>query len=834
MARGSAGHGQPKEPESHGTSVDAAAELELLRKVLRLTQARILYYERDHGIRYATSGASRALGMSPEKLDNATLDELGLAPERRRPFDAIWARIMATGQPVHEVVTFDIDGELRDTELHVEPSRDPRGEIEGIVVTAWDVTELREALRRIRLLDRVRAILSQTNQAIVRAHDAHALLAETCRIAVELGGFPLAWVGLVEPDGGVRVAARAGSDSSVLDAVAVTTRDEPSGRGVVGTAIREDRPVLAGNAPGEARMTEWHSDSAGDEFAAAAAFPLHLQGQTIGAIALYSGERGYFDAEETDLFAELAGDVSFALEAIQAQEQKDLTEEALRDSEQRYRELFDKNPNPMWVYDCGSLAFLAVNDAAVAGYGYSRAEFLAMTLRDIRPPEDVPALLESLRSSTGGLQPGEAWRHVRKDGTVIDVEITGHDVGFYGRPARLVSAIDISERRRLEAQLAEATRMEAMGHLAGGIAHDFNNLLTAVNGYSEALVSELGDDPLAEDAREIRRAGERAAELTRQVLAFARRQVLATRAVDVNVVVAGVSQMLGRLIGEHVRLVTKRSREPAVVMADPGQLEQVLVNLAINARDAMPDGGRLEIRVERVEEAGGLGPAVATDRTGPSPAITGPAVLLTVTDTGAGMDEATLTHAFEPFFTTKGAGAGTGLGLASVYGIVHQSNGEVWAESVPGHGTRVSILLSAVDETPHESGEATLAVPRPAGQGTILVVEDEPAVRGFAVATLERAGYKVLVASAPAEAIALIDGLHEPIDLVLTDMVMPGGSGQALAERLLESRPSLHVVLMSGYDATLAAMPPGRQFHFLAKPFGGRELTAMIARVLAE
>ena len=713
------------------------------------------------------------------------------------------------------------DGKLRDTELHVEPTFDPNGEIDGIVVTAWDITELRQAMRRIQQLDRVRAILSETNQAIVRVRNADGLLAETCRIAVELGGFELAWVGLTEPNGDVRVAHRAGRDVHVLDDVLISVRDEPSGHGVVGTAIRENRPAVVEDAIGDDRMAPWRPQLAGREFRTAAAFPLRVHDRAIGAFALYSSVRGYFDSEEMSLFEELGADLSYGLESLESQRGKMLAEEALRESERRYRDLFEKNPSPMMVYDVGTLRIMAVNDAAIANYGYSRDEFLGLTLRDIRRPEDIPAMLDLVQVSMGGYRPPITARHLRKGGTVMDVEITGHDVDFDGRLARLISVTDVSERRRLEAQLAEATRMEAMGHLAGGIAHDFNNLLTAVNGYAELLVTELGDDPLAEDAREIRRAGERAAELTRQVLAFARRQVLTPKAIDVNQAVDGVSQMLGRLIGEHVLLVTTPSRGPAVVLADPGQLEQVLVNLAINARDAMPGGGTLEIRVDRFEEAGDLGRN-----------ITGPGVLLTVTDTGTGMDETTLAHAFEPFFTTKQAG--TGLGLATVHGIVHQSNGEVWAESSPGHGTTVSVLLRRVDAATGPASEPALPSARTGGRGTVLVAEDEPAVRSFVVSTLERAGYRVLVAGSPAEAVALTDGLDEPIDLLLTDMVMPGSSGQALAERLTAGRPSLRVVLMSGYDPELAAHPMAGSFLFLAKPFGGDELTAAVARALSE
>ena len=805
------------------TAAAQAAELKLLRIVLASTPARILRYDRHGGVLFATEAAARALGFPPERLHGATLADLDIPPERRKWFEALWAGALETHQPVHDMITAEIQGVSRDTELHVQPTFDPDGEIDGIVVTAWDVTDLREAVRRIAQLDRVRAILSETNQAIVRTRDAGQLLAEACRIAADRGHFELVWVGLVEPGGDVRVGARAGRDVAYLDDIVVSIRDEPSGRGIVGTAIRENRPVVIEDALSDERMAAWRSKLAARGFITAAAFPLSVHGRAVGAFALYSRTRGYFNAEETGLITELATDISYALESLEAEEGRRKAEEALRDSEQRYRELFEKNPNPMWVYEVDTLRFLAVNDAAIDGYGYSRDEFLAMTLADIRPEEDIPALLDNVRGSPRGFRPREVWRHRRKDGTVIDVEVTGHDVAFYGSGARLVSATDISEKRRLEEQLARETRMKEMGQLAGGIAHDFNNLLTAVNGYAELLVAELGDSPYAEDAREIRRAGDRAAELTRQILAFARRTVLAPQAVDVNEVVGGVSQMLGRLIGEQIRLVTKRSSKPAVVMADPGQLEQVLVNLAINARDAMPDGGTLEIRVECLDDGGDLGRG-----------ITGPAVLLTVADTGSGMDATTLAHAFDPFFTTKKDGSGTGLGLASVYGIIDQSHGEVWAESSPGHGTTVSVLLAAVEGGPGPTGAPAVAGRRAAGGQTVLVAEDEPMVRGFVVSTLERAGYRVLVAGSPAEAVALTDGLDESIDLLLTDMVMPGSSGQVLAERLLECRPSLRVVLMSGYDSGLASNPPDARFHFLAKPFGGEELNNAVARALAE
>jgi hypothetical protein len=642
-----------------------------------------------------------------------------------------------------------------------------------------------------------------------------------------VGGFELAWVALVDrASGDVRVVCQAGRDEGLLADVVVSARDEPSGHGVVGTAIRENRSVVIQDVRHDERMAAWRTflDQLGCR--TAAAFPIRVAGRTIGALVLYSAKASRFDAAEARLYEQLAEDISGAVDSIETKKGKAEAHSALIESERRYRDLFEVNPQAMWVFDIETLRFLAVNKAAVRSYGYSRDEFLAMTVKDIRPPEDVPALLEDVAIAMpdeGGYRPRGQWRHVRKDGSLAYVEVTANDIDFEGRPARLVMVIDVTDRRRLEAQLVEATRLEAMGHLAGGIAHDFNNLLIAVNGYADILIGELEGDERVESAREIRRAGARAAELTKQVLAFARRQVLVPRPVDLNAVVASVSQMLRRLIGEQVRLVTKVEGTPAVVLADPGQLEQVLVNLAVNSRDAMPGGGVLEIGVRRVEDA------VVFDRD-----ITGPAVLLTVSDTGVGMDGATLARAFEPFFTTKEVGKGTGLGLATVHGIVRQSGGQIWAESSAGSGTRVSVLFPEVDATPEPTPAPQAAAPEIGEGSCILAVEDDAAVRAFVVATLERAGYRVLVAASPAQAAVLSEGLAETVDLLLTDLVMPGENGRDLAERLLVSRRSLRVVLMSGYDAAPPEDRHDDRFIFLAKPFGADELVAAVRQALAE
>ena len=811
---------------------EPVADPEVLRTVLRLTTARIAYFDNDGRFRYATPAYARSVGAPLRALIGRTMEELGVPLQARDQMARLKALVEESGQPATETMEVVHQGIRRDTEVAIVPVRAADGTAVGAVVTSWDVTILSEALRRVAQLDRVHSILSDINQAIVRLRDRDAIFQETCRIAAEIGGFELAWVGMREPDGTVSIAAGAGRNLEVLRDIRVTTLDEPEGRGVVGTAIRENRAVVVGNAVDDDRMAPWKDKLADRQLTTAAGFPLTMGGSVVGALALYTSQPDSFDEEETALFEELASDISYALDSLEADRRREEAEAALRDSEQRYRDMFEKNPNPMWVYDAETLRILAVNDSAVHSYGYTREEFLSLDLTELRPPDEVPAMIAAVQAAADGFRPRRSWRHVRKDGSIIDVEVTGHDVDFDGRRARLVSIADVTERRRLEAQLAEATRMEAMGHLAGGIAHDFNNLLMAVNGYAELLVGQLGDSPLANDAREIRRAGLRAAELTHQVLAFARRQVLAPRAVDVNVVVGGITQMLGRLIGEQVKLVTVLAPEPAVVMADPGQLEQVLVNLAINSRDAMPGGGKLEIRVATMDDVRSL-----------ERGLDGPAVLITVRDTGTGMTADVLAHAFEPFYTTKQAGSGTGLGLATVHGIVHQSNGEIWAESGPDTGTTISVLFRRVGAETGATGSSAPAASTTVNSAsspatappsaTVLVVEDEAAVRGFVVSTLERAGYRVLVAGSPAEAVALTQGLETPIDVLLTDLVMPDTNGRDLAQRLVELRPNMRVIVMSGYGAGIE-MPLEEFGRFLAKPFGRDEVVDAVAACVAE
>jgi PAS domain S-box-containing protein len=502
-------------------------------------------------------------------------------------------------------------------------------------------------------------------------------------------------------------------------------------------------------------------------------------------------------------------------------------EEGLRQREESFHLLFETNPHPMWVFDRDSLRFLEVNSAAIGHYGYSRDEFLSMRILDIRPPSEVGRAIAAVRSeSESGTRHHGEWRHRAKDGRLIDVEIAAHDIDFNGHAGRLVVAHDVTERKRLEAQLVQSQKLEAVGQLAAGVAHDFNNLLNVITGYSELLLRSLpagGTD--RERTEQVRRAAERGAGLTRQLLAFSRRQVLEPRVLDLNAALADVQSMLTRLIGEDIRIVTAFDPGLGRVFADPGQMEQVLVNLVVNARDAMPAGGALVLETSNVD----LDETYA--RTHPGSTV-GPHVRLAVSDTGHGMDAATASRVFEPFFTTKPRGKGTGLGLATVHGIVQQSGGHVDVYSEPGHGSTFKIYLPRVEGQEAAPADDVVRVEPQRGSETIVLVEDEDGLRALIREVLEDAGYRVVEAADPERGLAAVRAETRGIDLLMTDVILPQMRGNELADRVREISPQARVLFMSGYtDEAIgqhAVLAPGSPF--LQKPFS---LAALLAKVRA-
>ncbi len=501
----------------------------------------------------------------------------------------------------------------------------------------------------------------------------------------------------------------------------------------------------------------------------------------------------------------------------------------------RFSRALESSLTEIYTFDAETLRFVHVNFGARENLGYSMKELRALTPLDIKPgltPERFAELIEPLRAGREDTIEFDI-EHQRKDGTRYPVEVF-LQLMEWGTPVFLANIRDITgrvklerEKQQLEAQYRQAQKMEAIGRLAGGVAHDFNNMLCAITGNVTLALRELSaGHSVAECLKEIAAASDRATELTRQLLAFSRKQVIAPKVIDLSGLIGGMHAMLSRLIGDHIVLRTVPQRQLGRVRADPGQVEQILLNLAINARDAMPDGGELVIETADVV----LDEDYCAKHARTTP---GEYVMLGVSDTGVGMTAEVRNKIFEPFFTTKELGRGTGLGLATVFGIVQQSGGRVEVYSEPGHGSSFKVYLPRVhDELEAEASPSSTEVAR--GQETVLLVEDEEMVRSVAMRILELSGYRVLPAGSGGEAVTVADGHDGPIELLLTDVVMPGMNGRQLAAELRARRPEIKVLYASGYTENVIAHHGVIDEHveFVAKPYSVDGLTARVREVL--
>ena len=499
---------------------------------------------------------------------------------------------------------------------------------------------------------------------------------------------------------------------------------------------------------------------------------------------------------------------------------------------ERSRITIDGSPEGIfWLDESGRFTF--VNRQACESLGYDREQMLRLHLWDIDPDFPPERWAEQWQVMRHGGRRFLETRHRASDGRIFPVEVCANQVRFGDSEFHTAFVRDISQRvaerearRKLEEQLLQAQKLESIGQLAGGVAHDFNNMLSVISGYTEQLLEMPFDNAVLEDLRQIEAAARRSADLTRQLLAFARRQTISPRTLDLNEAVANLLKMLGRLMGESVELRWRPEAEPALVNLDPSQIDQILANLCVNARDAINGQGTVTIETGNRE----FDADYCADHAG---ALPGSYVMLAISDDGCGIERERLERIFEPFYTTKSEGYGTGLGLSTVFGIVKQNEGNIEVYSEPGAGTTFRIYLQAADaeevttETAHRDRVA-------GGHETILLVEDEASILQLCRRQLERLGYRVLAADSPAKALALAATDERPIDLLITDVVMPGMNGNVLAAELRQQRPDLTTLYFSGYTANVIAhhgvLEPG--VLFLPKPFSVHELDTAVRRAL--
>jgi PAS domain S-box-containing protein len=931
----------------------------LLRSVLDATPFPVAIVNRDSSIEYWSRSAQTLFGYTP-----ATTSELNhLAypdPTQREAAIAQWKPALEKAHSLggtHRGGEYHVtcrDGSVRNCEIYVAAVWDK------LVVTFNDVTERKRSELHIRRLNRVYVVQSRINELIVRERDTQTMFESACTIAVDAGRFRMAWIGAVDPVTQVlNPVASAGVVDGYLDAFGIDWTSAVADAGSTARALISGKHQVC-NDIGRAVLPLSRQQAALQlGYRSSAAFPLKVNGETVGVFTLKAAEIDFFDADEIRLLDELASDIGFAMEVHQQDAERQRITQSLEASEQQFANAFENAaigmglvaPNGRWI---------KVNRALCRMVGYTEAELCARTFQEITHPDDLNRDLEyfhqllageieyyemekryfhkdghivwillsvslvrdehghpvhsisqiqdvtNRRHAENALRASEQrfrelaeniqdvfWSIDPRSGQILYVspayeKIWGHscqslyeqaeswidaihpedrerirratfkqvtgetydeeyrivrpdqqirwirDTAFpvldsAGKVERVVGvARDITDHRFLADQLRQSQKMEAIGQLAGGVAHDFNNMLGAIMMESDMLVRDPG---ISQEVREglqlIRSATNRAAKLTSQLLLFSRKQIMQVRDLNMNEAVSNLAEMLQRLIGEHVHLHLYLHPVPLILRADAGMLDQIVMNLAVNARDAMPDGGRLII--ETTEKVVGENFPPSDPEAKP-----GRYACLSVSDTGTGIPPDVLPRIFDPFFTTKEQGKGTGLGLSTVFGIVKQHGGFIDVESEPGRGTRFQVFLPA-SESIGKSMDESAEVKPSGGTETILVVEDEELPRSVMRTILTRNGYHVVDCFNGVEALERWETFRENVELLVTDLVMPGGiSGRDLANRLQQKNPQLKVLFVSGYSSEMA----GRQLElksgekFLQKPFPNDQFLAAVRRCL--
>ncbi len=746
--------------------------------------------------------------------------------DRQKAWDA-WQRATTT------IGTYSVESRLRRADgvyrwwlVRGVPLRDASGAVLKWFGTCTDIHDLKLADLEIVRMNRALGMLSRCNGALIRTKHEPDLLNEICQIVVEAGGYRMAWIGYAQDDEARSITpmAHAGAEEGYLAEITVTwDANEPNGQGPGGEVIRTGRALVSDDVASDPRLAHWLPSAQERGYRGNICLPLRSATRTFGVLALYAGEVHRTSAEELRLLQELADNLAFGIGKVRAESERARLEVQVREQ----AALLDIAHEAILVKDLdGRIVYW--NRGAERTYGWSAADAIGRTAADLF---HHGAGFQDARTAL--LARGE-WRGEQVRRTKAGHEITV-DARWslvrdeQGQPTSILAiATDITERRLLERQYQQAQKMEAIGQLASGVAHDFNNLLTVIQGFAGLVAEDATLDPRhAKDLGEVVKAAERAATLTKQLLAFSRQQVLQTAPLDVNVLLTDMTGMLGRLIGEHIDISLALAPSLSLALADRGQLEQVVMNLVVNARDAMPSGGLVTIETTDVE--------LENSSFHKEAIMHGHYVMLAVTDTGSGMTEETKQHLFEPFFTTKESGKGTGLGLSTTYGIVKQSKGYIWVYSELGRGTTFKVYLPCANpDATVPTVRTEVMAPRKRTSETVLLVEDDDGLRLLSTRILENAGYHVWVAANGDVAESVFAQHADSIDLMVTDVVMPGCGGPELLSRLRQRAPTLRVLYMSGYTEPSAAHAAGidRGVPFVQKPFTAAEFIRQVRDAL--
>jgi signal transduction histidine kinase/DNA-binding response OmpR family regulator len=697
-----------------------------------------------------------------------------------------------------------------------------------------DIAERKRTERHLERLSRVYSVLSAVNGTIVREKDTQAMLEAVCRIAVEKGKFRMAWIGMFNHETQeLRSVASSGAVDGYTDWIRINPREQADGTGPAGRCLLSGEHAVCNDIAHDPLYLPWRDEALRRGYQSSGGFPLRVEDQVVGVFNLYADVPGFFNDEELRLLDELAMDISFALEIDRREKERRRAEDELRwqtafleaqvdsaldgilvEDSQGRRILQNQRLNELWKIP---QPIAAANDDA------AQMSFITNRLKD---PGKFSEKVAWLYAHPDDVSHDEI---ELVDGTVLDrysSPVRDKTGKYYGR---IWTFRDITQQRKLEEQFRQSQKMEAFGQLASGVAHDFNNILAVIQLQAELLKYEanLSLEQLG-SADEIAQAAQRATKLTRQLLLFSRQQTMQPHDLNLSEVVANLAKLLQRTLGEDIQVQFKHPSEPLLIHADAGMLDQILLNLTVNARDALPKGGRITIETSAAEFDDIT--AIQTPQ-----ARAGAFACLSVADTGCGIPPEILPRIFEPFFTTKEVGKGTGLGLATCFGIVQQHKGWISVCSEVGRGTTFRVYLPRLRKASDENASRPAPASIRGGSETILLVEDESALRTAVRTALTRLGYRVLEAATGAEALAIWQQDRDAIRLLLTDLVMPGGlTGKDLADELLKQNPKLKVIYVSGYQAEFAAQDSllKEGVNFLVKPFESHKLALTVRNCL--